>query len=64
MKLEVLKDLPDGTKPGTVIDVNEAIGDVLVLVGGAKKIEEHQPARTGARRTYQRRDLEAETDAS
>ncbi len=62
MQFIALKELPRGTQPGETFEANEAEGDVLILVGAAKKAE-LEPAPepvTSRRRTYQRRDLTAE----
>lgn len=75
MKFVALKELPQGTQPGEVFDVNEDIGNVFILVGAARKAtradasSEPVPARTAepedtshrpSSRRYQRRDLQAE----
>ncbi len=64
MQFIALKELPQGTQPGDVFEASVEEGDVLILVGAAKKAEANAappdastPAR---RRTYQRRDLTAE----
>ncbi len=62
MQFIALKELPQGTQPGDVFEASVEEGDVLILVGAAKKAElEPAPeAPTSRRRTYQRRDLTAE----
>jgi hypothetical protein len=69
MKFVVLKELPQGQQPGDVIDVDEAVGDVLLLVGAARKPEPDEAAADDpvtpavipiSRRSYRRRDLVAD----
>jgi hypothetical protein len=62
MNFIALKELPQGQQPGEVFDTTEAMGDVLVSVGAAKRVEEEEessPPVAPARRRYQRRDMEA-----
>jgi hypothetical protein len=61
MKFIALKELPQGQQPGEVFETTEAMGDVLVSVGAAKRVEEEEssPPVAPARRRYQRRDMEA-----
>lgn len=58
MRYIALKDLPQGQQPGEVFETTEAMGDVLVLVGAAKRADE--PDAPPLKRHYQRRDLRAE----
>jgi len=58
MTYVVLKDLPQGQHPGDVVELPEAVGRVLVLVGAARLAEPEEPR--APRRTYRRRDLRAE----
>lgn len=58
MKFIALKELPQGQQPGEEFDTTEAMGDVLVLVGAAKRKDgddDHKSKRGG----YQRRDMQA-----
>ncbi len=75
-KLFILKELPDGTQPGSVVDVNNDIANVLILVQAARKatVADQRPkdaapkaeaatgqaSGTGATRAYGRRDLNAQ----
>ncbi len=68
MKFIALKELPNGTQPNQPFEATEAQGNVLVLVGAARLVEEEPsvdepPAERPSRRTYRRRDLEAETES-
>jgi hypothetical protein len=54
MKYIALKELPQGQQPGEEFETTEAMGDVLILVGAAKRADTD-----GARRRYQRKDLQA-----
>ncbi len=71
-KYLVKKELPQGQKIGTVVDLNEAIGDVFLLVGAVEKIEPFDtgesddalepdplPVKTPTRGRYRRSDLQA-----
>jgi hypothetical protein len=64
MKFVALKELPQGQQPGEVFDAPEAQGDVLVLVGAARKADDDAPVESPddpkPRRRYTRRDLTAE----
>jgi len=55
VKYIAIKELPRGTQPGEEFEANEAEGDVLMLVGAAKPVEE-TPTR---RPRYHRRDMAA-----
>lgn len=57
MKFIALKELPQGQQPGEEFEANEDVGNVLILVGAAKRVEDEKP-----RGRYQRRDLRAESD--
>ncbi len=61
MIIDILKDLPDGTREGSQIVVPDAIANVLILVGAAKQVmtAEREPV-LATRRPYHRRDLTAE----
>lgn len=68
MKFVALKELPQGQQPGEVFETNEDIGNVLILVGAAKKWAEdpvtvpQEPAASSARGRYRRTDLKAESE--
>ncbi len=55
MRFIALRELPKGTQPGQEFEATEDEGQVLILVGAAKKVEDDP----SSRRKYQRRDLEA-----
>lgn len=65
MKYLALKELPDGIQPGVVFNAPTDIGDIFVQVGAARALadEEITPERS-TRRTYRRRDLQAEESDS
>ncbi len=56
-----LKELPQGQQPGEYFEATEAAGDVLVMVGAARKAEEDEAPAPPAeqKRRYLRRDLRA-----
>ena len=56
MKFIALKELPQGQQPGEEFDTTEAMGNVLILVGAAKRADDTETPR----RQYRRRDLQAE----
>jgi len=61
MKFIALTELPQGQQPGEMFEATEDAGNVLILVGAARKADddtETEPPRP--RRRYQRRDLTAE----
>lgn len=58
MKILVVKELPQGQQPGETIDVTDAEGEALILVGAATRADD--PATDPTRRRYKRRDLEAD----
>jgi hypothetical protein len=60
MKFVALKELPQGQQPGDVFEAPEAQGDVLVMVGAARRVADDEPDEPKPRRRYARRDLEAE----
>lgn len=66
MKYVALKALPHGQQPGDVFEESTAIGEVLILVGAARKAEPDEdvpqktPSTSRAPRRYQRRDLRVE----
>ncbi len=56
MKFIALKELPQGQQPGDEFDTTEAMGNVLVLVGAAKRADADDSPRR-----YRRRDLQAQS---
>ncbi len=61
MKFIALKELPQGQQPGDEFEATEDQGDVLILVGAAKRAESVEKViPTRRSHTYQRRDLSAE----
>lgn len=56
MKFIALKELPQGQQPGEEFETTEAMGNVLILVGAAKRADDADPPR---RSGYQRRDRQA-----
>ncbi len=60
MKYVALKVLPHGQQPGDVFEESEAVGNVFILVGAARKAEEDEtvPVKL-SRGRYRRRDLRA-----
>lgn len=57
MEYIAIKELPQGQQPGERFEANEDVGDVLILVGAAKRADEDDPQPRGR---YRRRDLQAE----
>lgn len=60
MKFVALKDLPQGQVPGEVFEATEAAGNVLVMVGAARKLRRSELDEAKDKPTYQRRDLTAQ----
>lgn len=56
MKFIALKELPQGQQPGDEFETTPEMGDVLILVGAAKRADDTDPPR---RSGYQRRDRQA-----
>ncbi len=59
MKFIALKELPQGQQPGEEFDATEDEGNVLILVGAAKRADEDDDTKS-RRGTYRRRDLQAQ----
>lgn len=61
MEFVALKELPQGQQPGELFETTEEMGDVLILVGGARKATDDD-RKTGRRAGgYRRRDMKAES---
>jgi hypothetical protein len=61
MHYTVLQELPQGQRPGDVIDVHEDVGNVLIAVEAARVATEDEVRKAQRRpRRYQRRDMVAE----
>ncbi len=61
----VLKELPQGQQPGTLVDLHDDVGRVFLLVGAVRLADaESEPEMPSApaRRRYARRDLTAVED--
>lgn len=58
MKFIALKELPQGQQPGEEFETTEAMGDVLVLVGAAKRADDESEKKS--RSGYRRRDMQVE----
>jgi len=57
-KFRALRDCPGGQRAGEVFETTAAMGDVLVKVGDAERVEsDDEPKKSKA---YKRRDLRAE----
>jgi len=61
MRYIALKELPQGQQPGDEFETTEEQGDVLVMVGSAKRVVVVEKDEPRPSRRYQRRDLQAET---
>jgi len=57
MKLIALRELPQGQQPGEEFETTDAMGEVLILTGSAKRVEDDAKPR----RTYNRRDMQAQS---
>lgn len=58
MKFIAIKECPQGQQPGEEFEATEDAGNVLVLVGAARKAEPEKPPTRGR---YRRSDLRPET---
>lgn len=60
MQYIVVKDLPNGQRPDSLIDLPESIGALLVNAGLLRRASETTAQPLSERRRYRRRDVQAE----
>jgi len=68
MRVRVLKELPQGQEPGTILELPDLAAQAFLTVGAVERLDDPEPVEAKAlsssappRRRYQRRDLEAES---
>lgn len=64
MKIVAVKPCPQGQQPGTLFDAPDAAAELLIRIGAARLADDSDLApasESPRRRTYRRRDLQAES---